>query len=195
MMSLLIVMITELMITTIITIRVTPPLLHIVLCSFFFLISTIIVISFPPIYIVKCVHINTGGTETAAARLCKELLSFCLTPVCFSLWIFLTLKKYYDRKIPRRVTFRVNGLHAVLIVSIHPQTSRLAHTLIHVAPCSSRNTYSKNSLHRKARVWGLNDKHRVVVGNLWFLYGLSRMLECQLFWFVYTFVYFLSLFM
>jgi len=57
---------------------------HIVLYSFFF-ISTIIVISLPLTYTVKCVHINTGGTETAAARLCKELLSFCLTPVCFSL--------------------------------------------------------------------------------------------------------------
>jgi len=52
---------------------------------FSFLISTIIVISLSPTYIVKCVHINTGGTESAAALLCKELLSFCLTPVCFSL--------------------------------------------------------------------------------------------------------------
>ena len=133
-------MITELMITTIITIKVTPPsvrLLFFFPFFFSFLISTIIVISLSPTYIVKCVHINTGGTESAAALLCKELLSFCLTPVCFSLWIFLTLKKYYDRKIPRRVTFRVNGLHAVLIVSIHLQTSRLAHTLSfmwHLAP-------------------------------------------------------------
>lgn len=109
----------------------SPSYSSLFLCFFFcsFLISTIIVISLSLTCIVKCVHINTGGTETAAACVCKELLSFCLTPVCFSLWIFLTLKKYYDRKIPRRVTFRVNGLHAVLIVSIHPQTSRLAHTL------------------------------------------------------------------
>lgn len=167
------------------------------LFSFFFsfLISTIIVISLPPTYIVKCVHINTGGTETAAARLCKELLSFCLTPVCFSLWIFLTLKKYYDRKIPRRVTFRVNVLHAVLIVSIHPQTSRLAHTLSFMWHLAPPVTLTARIVYTERHVSEVYDKHRVVVGNLWFLYSLSRMMECQLFWFVYTFVYFSNLFM
>lgn len=140
---------------------------HIVLYSFFF-ISTIIVISLPLTYTVKCVHINTGGTETAAARLCKELLSFCLTPVCFSLWIFLTLKKYYDRKIPRRVTFRVNGLHAVLIVSIHPQTSRLAHTLSfmwHLAPpvtLTARIVYIERHV---SEVWMTNTKLWLVTSD------------------------------
>ena len=86
----------------------------------------------------------TSGTETAAARICEEFLSFLLTPAGFSLWIFLSLKK-----IRRRVTFRVNGLRAALIVSIHAPTSRLAHAPIHVALCCLRNTLSKNRLHRR----------------------------------------------
>jgi len=156
-------MIIELMVTTIITIRITPLLL----CSFF---SHFYHYrhQLPSTYIVKCAHINTGGTETAAAHLCKELLSFCLTPVCFSLWIFLTLKKYYDRKIPRRVTFRVNGLHAVLIVSIHPQTSRLSHTLSfmwHLAPpvtLTARIVYIERHV---SEVWMTNTKLWLVTSD------------------------------
>jgi hypothetical protein len=117
--------------------------------------------------------LNTSGTEIAAARICEEFLSFLLTPAGFSLWIFLSVKK-----IRRRVTFRVNGLRAALIVSIHAPTSRLAHAPIHVALCCLRNTHSKNRLHRRqASPLRMTIERRDVVGNCRYFCSSSRMLE------------------
>jgi hypothetical protein len=78
-----------------------------------------------------------AGTAAAVAFFAKKVF------VSVNADFFLTakipnLEKYYGRGMPRGVTLRVNGLHAVLIVSIHPQTSRLSlslSTLIHLAPC------------------------------------------------------------
>jgi hypothetical protein len=61
----------------------------------------------------------------AAARVAEEVF-ISVNADWFLTAKISNLEKYYGRGLPRGVTLRVNGLHAVLIVSIHPQTSRLA---------------------------------------------------------------------
>jgi hypothetical protein len=73
------------------------------------------------------VYLKVEGTA-AAITCCVEDVFISANADLFLTVNIPNLEKYYGRGMPRGVTLRVNGLHVVLIVSIHPQSSRLALT-------------------------------------------------------------------